>query len=102
LGGRLYSAKRSKSAWTEKGGHLTTSSWRDAGGASNTKRFYLHSYQTVKEARLNLKSDFHFYKSERFYQALIENDYITIYGDKKFPLLPEQCDVLDGYWKQVR
>lgn len=31
---------------------------------------YLHSYQTVKEARLNLESYFHFYNSERFHQAL--------------------------------
>lgn len=31
---------------------------------------YLHSYQTVKEARLNLESYFQFYNSERFHQAL--------------------------------
>lgn len=31
---------------------------------------YLHSYQTVKEARLNLESYFNFYNSERFHQAL--------------------------------
>lgn len=31
---------------------------------------YLHSYQTVKEARLSLESYFHFYNSERFHQAL--------------------------------
>lgn len=31
---------------------------------------YLHSYQTVKEARLNLERYFHFYNSERFHQAL--------------------------------
>lgn len=31
---------------------------------------YLHRYQTVKEARLNLERYFHFYNSERFHQAL--------------------------------
>ena len=60
---------------------------------------YLHNYQTVKEARLNLERYFHFYNTERLHQSLKYKTPKEIYFKGKRKINPEQD--LTAHLKQV-
>ena len=51
---------------------------------------YIHSYQTVKEAWLNLEKYFHFYNTERLHQALNYQTPKEIYFKEKKKLKTRQ------------
>ncbi len=54
------------------------------------EEFYLHSYQTAKEARINLEKYFQFYNDERYHQALEYKTPEEIYFRGQRKINPEQ------------